>query len=314
LTEVVPEPEWTPRQAASLARRIAEGYFGAPPRRVRSEASGRTNFVFQIDLDEGRFVIRLSPRARRLDSFRKEKWAVERVRELGVPGPRILEVGNEIVPFPYMIAHRASGKEASHHPDRMRILVDLGRMAVRIHSARTEGFGRIFDWSADDSRKRATWQDYLTNELELEQRLSALSRLACIGARRIDRIRCVVEALGDHVARPGLCHGDLRLKNVIVDREGEIVAIIDWEKAISTVTPAWELSHALHDLWIDAKEAFLEGYGLSPIELEEISPAMKAFNLLNYAPILEDLAEEGDRATLEQYRARLAGALDLYSV
>jgi hygromycin-B 4-O-kinase len=41
---------------------------------------------------------------------------------------------------------------------------------------------------------------------------------------------------------------------------------------------------------------------------------MKAFNLINYTGEVEKMAGEKDNAKLGQYRTRLSGALDLYSV
>jgi len=35
---------------------------------------------------------------------------------------------------------------------------------------------------------------------------------------------------------------------------------------------------------------------------------------VNYAPVIEHLYAKRERAKLERYRARLAGALDLYSL
>ncbi len=82
---------------------------------------------------------------------------------------------------------------------------------------------------------------------------------------------------------------------------------------MSNLAPHWELSLALHDLSIDEKQTFLEGYGLRAAEVAEIAPVMKALNLVNYAPEVERLAESHDASGLEQYRLRLSGALDLYS-
>jgi aminoglycoside phosphotransferase (APT) family kinase protein len=53
----------------------------------------------------------------------------------------------------------------------------------------------------------------------------------------------------------------MRLKNVMVDEAGKITAVIDWEFCSSNVAPYWDL--ALHDLSVDAKQAFLGGYGVS---------------------------------------------------
>ena len=45
-----------------------------------------------------------------------------------------------------------------------------------------------------------------------------------------------------------------------------------------------------------------------------MAPSLRAINLLNYVPALEAMAASKDRAGLDHYRARLAGALDLYAI
>ena len=74
------------------------------------------------------------------------------------------------------------------------------------------------------------------------------------------------------------------------------------------------ISMALHDLSVDAKHEFMAGYGLSESEVRDIAPVLKAINIMNYAPFVERAAAEGDKPKLEQYRTRLSGALDLYSL
>lgn len=73
-------------------------------------------------------------------------------------------------------------------------------------------------------------------------------------------------------------------------------------------------SAALHDLSIDEKEAFLEGYGLSPKDVTAAAPAVKAFNIANYFGAIEKACEAYGTGLLKRYRARLSGALDLYSL
>ena len=114
--------------------------------------------------------------------------------------------------------------------------------------------------------------------------------------------------------RPSLAHGDIRLKNVVLDKTEKITAILDWENCISSMAPYWELSIALHDLTMDEKETFLEGYGLGLDEYLEIAPSIKALNLLNYAPYLQRALKRKDKARLQELRARLNGAFDLYSL
>ena len=68
----------------------------------------------------------------------------------------------------------------------------------------------------------------------------------------------------------------------------------------------------MHDLSIDEKQAFLEGYGLKQPRIVEMAPMIRALNVINYAPEIERMAEATDFAMLEQYKARLGSALDLY--
>jgi aminoglycoside phosphotransferase (APT) family kinase protein len=125
-------------------------------------------------------------------------------------------------------------------------------------------------------------------------------------------VRELLLAIGRKRKAPSLNHGDMRLKNVIVDAAGKITAIIDWEECCSQIAPYWDLSVALHDLSVDAKQAFLEGYGLSPKDLGALAPSLRALNIVNYAPAIERAAR--DRVALDWFRARLAGALDLYTL
>ena len=52
------------------------------------------------------------------------------------------------------------------------------------------------------------------------------------------------------------------------------------------------MSLALHDLSVDAKQAFLEGYGMSPAQVLEAAPVLRAFNVLNYAQAVDRATDE----------------------
>jgi hygromycin-B 4-O-kinase len=102
----------------------------------------------------------------------------------------------------------------------------------------------------------------------------------------------------------------MRLKNMLLDDNGKIQAILDWENCTSNLAPYWELSIALHDLCIDEKEAFLEGYGLAPRDYAKLALGVKTLNILNYAPTIDEALKTKNRARLDSLRARLHGALD----
>jgi hygromycin-B 4-O-kinase len=302
------------RRAKAQARRIIEHHFGTKPTRIEYQPSGLSNLVFLVHHREGEFVVRICPTQTKLNAFIKEQWAVAKAHEAGVPTPEILEVGNEVIPYPYMVSRRVCGQSAINHPERLTILRELGRYAALINSIPTTGFGGVFDWSSNQLSRNATWRDYLADELRLETRLAILKKHRMLSPQKLKVLRAALEGAGKRSLKPALNHGDVRLKNLVVNDGGKIIAIIDWEDCTSNLTPHWELSLALHDLSIDEKQEFLQGYGMSDKKMAEIAPVIKAINLINYAPHIERLAELNDRAQLERYRTRLSGALDLYSL
>jgi aminoglycoside phosphotransferase (APT) family kinase protein len=302
------------RQVRAMARRIITHHFGNKPKRIVHQASGLSNFVFLIDHAEGDFIVRISPEPAKITAYIKEQWVMAKAREMGVPTAEVLEVGNEVVPNPYMVSRRVEGKEATAHPNPMPILREMGRFAAIINSIPTTGFGATFDWSNNQLSRNDTWKEFLHKELRLEARLQLLAKHRMLPPASLKKIRSTLEGMAKRPARAVLNHSDLRLKNVIVGVDDEIAAIIDWENSMSNIAPHWELSLALHDLSIDEKQEFLVGYGLRKKEFADVAPAIKALNIINYAPEIERLVESNDAARLEQYRTRLSGALDLYSL
>src|SRR5436190_936101 len=91
------------------ARIVVNHYFGTGARRLVHQSSGLTNFVFSFSNPEGNFIIRISPDPARISSFMKEQWAEKAARDAGVPAPEILEVGSDLIQFPYMISRTAEG-------------------------------------------------------------------------------------------------------------------------------------------------------------------------------------------------------------
>lgn len=308
-----PERPVTIRHYRQLANQIVEKHFGTPPRRIVYKRSGRTNFVFAVNHVEGQFVVRISPDPARIEMFRKELWATQKVREAGVPSPEILAVGDDVGSEPYMITRRVTGIEATHHPQRERIIHEMGHYARIINSIPTTNFGANFDWTSNGSQHH-TWAEYIDNEWEVERRLELLTTNDILSQHKAKRLHRIIDDTRTLHIEPHLNHGDLRLKNVIVDDEGEIAALIDWEDCLSTIAPQWDLSISLHDLSIDEKHLFIAGYELSNEQMAEMSPLIKAFNIINYSNAVERAVEVRDHKMLGEFKLRLSGALDLYSI
>jgi hygromycin-B 4-O-kinase len=212
-----------------------------------------------------------------------------------------------------VIARSVKGIEGTEHTEREKIINELGRIAAKINSIRTQGFGETFDWSNNELSRNTSLKDYLEGEFCYEARIDTLERSRVCPPATVRSLKRIVRELLKIKTTPVLNHGDLRLKNVIADDSGKIVAIIDWEQATSNIAPHWELSLALHDLGIDKQQLFIEGYGITPKRLIDIAPYIKAFNLLNYTDTITQAIVTKDKVALERLRVRFAGALDLYS-
>ena len=297
-----------------LARRVVSHHFGTRPARLKYKSAGLSNFVFEARHPEGDFIVRISPDKARLNTFIKEHWAADAARKAGVPVAEILETGYSTIPYPYAVSRRLAGIEALIHPERHKIVREMGRLAAKINSIRTHGFGETFDWSNNRLSRNETFEAYLAGEYDSAAKLETIRRSKLCPDETLKILKRTMREMTKLRTRPVLNHGDLRLKNMIADEEGRIVAILDWEKATSNVAPHWEFSTALHDLGIDEQQHFIEGYGISPKHLSDITPFIKAFSLLNYAAEIDRATRERDKITLGRLRQRFDGTFDLFTL
>jgi aminoglycoside phosphotransferase (APT) family kinase protein len=300
-------------EAESVARRILKSHFGVANAALTYNEHGISNYVFEAAIPRGPVVLRIGPADRQKDRFTRERCVIEQVREAGVPVPEIIEQGEEDG-WAYMAVHRMAGDPAMDHPERLKILSETARLAARrIHRVSVVGFGRDFALEGKCGGGDVGWRGWLDEELEAAGRLELLRDNRIISDDQRREFGEILDAVRGWSSPAVLNHGDLRLKNVLVSADGAIVGLIDWEQCVASSGPHWDISVALHDLNIDEKEAFLDGYGLSTAEIREFAPAWRLFNALNYVPHIERMLEEGDEPGLDSVRNRFAGALELYA-
>lgn len=295
-----------------LASQLAHYFFPRKKIRLKELGGGITNFVYEVQAGRQKYVVRISEDQSRLNYFLKEQWAITKAKEHKIPVAEILEVGNSAIPFPYMVVEQIEGEIATGHDNRKEILFELGKIAASIHTIQTKGYGQHFAWSENELSVNRSWQHFLDHDLDLGNRLKILTRNKMLTDESAKRLENIIKQICSWKGRPILQHGDLRLKNVIVGQGGKIKALIDWEECISAIGPSWDLSIALHDLPVDGQQRFLEGYGMNPRKLIAMKDHLKAFNILNYAPVVEKLKREKNTKALAFYKARLHGALDLF--
>jgi len=302
----------SPRRARALAKRVLHDAFGETPRKLEPLGGGLTNAVFRARLDGTPWVVRLHADPQQAIAFAKAHWAMEQARRAGVPTPQVALVGHGPHGVAFMIIEAKDGQTASRVGHRQPLLAEMGRCAARLHRVHTEGFGGGFDPARACWDGHARWAHYLDHELDAPARVALLRRERALPRAALDDLQAAVESMRRWRRRPVLQHGDLRLKNVIADEAGErIEAIIDWENCLSAPGPYWDLSIALHDLGLDEKETFLDGYGMSAREFAESARYVRALNLLNYAWAMGEARRERNARHLGWLKLRLEGAFDI---
>ena len=302
------------RNKSSMVKKVMKHHFGVQPKKIEFKPTGLTNYVFEAHGNTKKYIVRIAKTGEKINDYRKEQWAVEKAKEKGVPVAEILEVGSEIIGVPYMLQQKLDGEEAQNHPERLSILKELGKYAKTIHSIQTKHYGQEFDWSKNCLSKNYNWKNYLHEEWKVPERIELLKKSNLLNREKLNKLKTAVKKIEQWNFHPALNHGDLRLKNVIVNEKGKILAIIDWENCTSHMAPYWDLSIALHDLSIDGKQQFLDGYGITAKEYIKMDYGIKVFNILNYTETIQDLIKKKDRNQLEFYKLRLNGHLDLFSL
>jgi aminoglycoside phosphotransferase (APT) family kinase protein len=310
-----PSAEITEKQAKEMVHAIAHHHWGKKVKEIKACGGGLTNLVFEADAGGGPYIIRIGKDPAKIKDYLKEQWAIREAHAAGVPVPEVLEVGAELVPAPYMISRRIDGIEGTQYPDYMALLAEMGRLTALIHTIPTSGFGHTFDWSNNKLSRKETWAAFLKRELKLDERLDVLKKHKMLSPKQSKGLKAVLREIEGWDRPTVLNHGDMRLKNIIVEeKSGKVKAVLDWEFCCSNIAPHWDLSLALHDLSVDAKQAFLRGYGLKEKQILEMAPVVKALNVINYAPFVAEASAKGDKDAMAEYRIRFSGALDLYSL
>ena len=298
-----------------MTAKIINYYFGSKPVKMDYKAAGLTNMVFDVSLPRKSLIVRIAKSRSKLNDFYKEQWAVGCVKKSGVPVANVLKVGDDIIGKPYMIQEKIRGIEGPMYAEPMKIIEQMGRLAAKINSIPTRGYGYgiRLNWMNNPGGQSTSWKSFLLDELKVEQKLSVLQSNNILTRVNLRKIKTTLKHVLKWKNKPSLNHGDIRMKNVIVNDKGKIIALLDWENCSSNIAPYWDLSIALHDLNVDEKEAFVKGYGLTAAAYSKMHGVIKMFNALNYADVIEKLAKKKNQAEFEQYRLRLNGYYELFS-
>ncbi len=251
---------------------------------LRILGRGSVNKVFIVEGANTKLVVRLGDNSESLEEYKKEAWCIDKAAGRGVPVATVLDVG-VIEEHAYMIQAYIAGDEGrdSQFP-KSHIWRQLGRYARLIHSIEVAGFGlKLQDLTQGDSRE--SWLGYLNYNIESLNENDELIKLKVVTQSQSRVVRSIFADLKRKAFNFGLNHGDLSLKNVIVDESGK-VNLLDWGSAEASIVPHHDLIQMLKMNMLEndpddaAIQSFLDGYGISKSEFEQMRPTLESLLLL----------------------------------
>ncbi len=217
---------------ANVTRWLAERAEIEPPLRFDLIAGGRSNMTFTVtDAAGRRFVLRRPPMGELLPSahdMAREHRLMHALRDSPVPVPRLIGLCQdpEVNGRDFYVMHFLDGVivrdidigRAIAPEARARMSDDLIDTLVALHEVDIDdvGLGDLAKRSGYIERQirrwSGQWEQSKTRDIPL-----------------IDRVRDTLTARVPVAARTTIAHGDYRLSNCMMDPDGPVVGVLDWE-------------------------------------------------------------------------------------
>ena len=277
-----------------IASSITSGLLGEPLVEVTPLiGKGSVNKVFIVETVKNKVVVRMSERHDALDEYAKEAWCLEQAAARGVLVPSVISVGR-CAGNAYIVQSYIAGDEGrDSHVSKYGIWRELGSYARLIHSIGVSGFGlKLSQLTRGDAQQ--SWLKYVDYNIASLDENDPLIKLGVLTQPQSKVIKGVFADLRGREFTFGLNHGDISLKNTIIDVRG-VVSLLDWGSAEASLVPHHDLIQILKMNMSEGDPdgeqilAFLDGYGISPAEYERMMPelesllVLRAFDKLRWA-------------------------------
>jgi aminoglycoside phosphotransferase (APT) family kinase protein len=294
-----------------LASTIISSFLNGPPVEIKPVVGkGNVNKVFIAEAVNHKVVIRMSDRGEALDEYNKEAWCIEQAAAKGIPVPSVLGIG-QCEGNAYIIESYIAGDDGIQSPTlKLRIWRELGKYARLIHSIGVQGFGaRLSEITRGNAQE--SWVRYLEYNIENLTENDPLIKRKVLTRLQSKLIRNIFADLRRHEFTFGLIHGDLSLRNTIVDKCGR-VHLLDWGSAEAGIVPHHDLVEMLMMNMIsgdpeDAQiRAFLDGYEISQAEFKQMMPQLESLLVLRTFNYLRSVVDWNAEMVADSvFRARL---------
>ncbi|GAB5387410.1 MAG: hypothetical protein Alpg2KO_03780 [Alphaproteobacteria bacterium] len=261
---------------ATAGQALQDVGLGVPDTLLPLSDQGECNIALGAEYTGRRVVVRLN-RDRASDEFAKEHWCLGVAQEAGLSVPQSLGFGQSDG-WNYAI-HSDGGRTPalqSGAKSQIKLWRWLGQQASLLQGIHVSGFGEKLE-AGTDGHFTDIWDSYLTGNLAaLPEEAVAFGLPAKDTEWLAQRLKQLEQ--GNHSI--GLCHGDLSLRNVVINEAGQ-PCLIDWGCAHAHVAPQYDLWEVLRQHGPDSPEcaAFLEGLGICDRD-DQIQKTCQALDVL----------------------------------
>jgi len=296
----------------TLSILLVKELFKETPYYIETIHNGGRNKVYKVYLKNyGNLILRISLEQDRINDYIKEQWCWKKLKEIGVPMPEVLEVGNSIIPFPYMIVHFTRGIHGNKYisPD-LKVFREMGKLSKKIHSIKTTEYGSVFEWSHNTLSKNSTWRSYLENELKIWKSINLYEENKILTKQNQENYLSIANDLTKLKTKPSLVHGDYKLQNLLLNKECKIISIIDWELAQSNIPTYIEFSHTFFDFDNNQKAEFLKGYEMDWEEYTLMKPMLNVIFIARKYRDIKWAVENKNTIQLEALKKLFNSLLD----
>lgn len=234
-------------------------------REISRYSSGAARESFRVEADSGNVVIYICEDTSEAyeERFSKEEELLELVnRKTSIPTQKILksDFTKEEVPYLFYIAEEVEGYDPIEHykwlprEEKKNIVCQAGKFLGELHrEVSFEEAGELREEEGDILSEGLTWEEFLERWTEkyVEQFSDTPFEDLKEKAHTFFEEHRELAETGEDVC----LHFDVTPDNIIV-KDGEVQALIDWEKAISG-RPEWDLAYARIQMiyrWFDTEE------------------------------------------------------------
>lgn len=221
---------------AALDLKFLQGWLGshqvAAEGRLTAELiqGGRSNLTFFVSDDAGsRWVLRRPPLGTVLATAHdvaREYRVMNALAGTDVPVPSLIGLGKGTDDVPFYVMHEVEGLVLRSQQDCARFEPQARERCGR---ALVHGLASLHavDPASVGLEQLGRGHDYLARQIRMWQGQAEQHRTE--GFPEADAVRNRLLAHLPEQSRVTLVHGDYRLDNVLVDAQGELQAILDWE-------------------------------------------------------------------------------------